>query len=62
MATITLQGNPLETCGALPAVGSAAPAFTLTKTDLSDVTLQDFAGKTVILNIYHSVVYGFCVV
>ena len=60
MATITLQGNPLETCGELPAVGSAAPAFTLTKTDLSDVTLQDFAGKTVILNIYPSVDTGVC--
>ncbi len=60
MATITLQGNPLETCGELPAVGSAAPAFTLTKTDLSDVTLQDFAGKTVILNIYPSVDTDVC--
>ncbi len=60
MATITLQGNPLETCGELPAVGSPAPAFTLTKTDLSDVTLQDFAGKTVILNIYPSVDTGVC--
>jgi len=60
MATITLQGNPLETSGELPTVGSAAPAFTLTKTDLSDVTLQDFAGKTVILNIYPSVDTGVC--
>ncbi len=60
MATITLQGNPLQTCGELPAVGSTAPAFTLTKTDLSDVTLQDFAGKTVILNIYPSVDTGVC--
>lgn len=60
MATITLQGNPIDTSGELPAVGSAAPAFTLTKTDLSDVTLQDFAGKTVILNIYPSVDTGVC--
>lgn len=60
MATITLQGNPIETCGELPAVGSNAPAFTLTKTDLSDVSLQDFAGKTVILNIYPSVDTGVC--
>jgi Peroxiredoxin len=60
MATITLQGNPIETSGELPAVGSAAPAFTLTKTDLSDVTLQDFASKTVILNIYPSVDTGVC--
>lgn len=60
MATITLQGNPIETSGELPAVGSAAPAFTLTKTNLSDVTLADFAGKTVILNIYPSVDTGTC--
>jgi thiol peroxidase len=60
MATITLHGNPLQTCGELPAAGSTAPAFTLTKTDLSDVTLQDFAGKTVILNIYPSVDTGVC--
>lgn len=60
MATITLHGNPIETVGTLPAVGSTAPAFTLTKTDLSDVTLADFAGKTVILNIYPSVDTGVC--
>ena len=60
MATITLQGNPIETVGELPAVGSNAPAFTLTKTDLSEVSLQDFAGKTVILNIYPSVDTGIC--
>ena len=60
MATITLQGNPIETVGELPAVGSNAPAFTLTKTDLSEVSLQDFAGKTVILNIYPSVDTGVC--
>lgn len=60
MTTITLQGNPIETVGALPAIGSDAPAFTLTKTDLSDVTLQDFTGKTVVLNIYPSVDTGIC--
>ena len=60
MATITLQGNPIETVGELPAVGSNAPAFTLTKTDLSEVSLQDFAGKTVILYIYPSVDTGIC--
>lgn len=55
MATITLHGNNLETIGALPAPGSLAPAFTLTKTDLSDCTLADFAGKTVVLNIFPSI-------
>ena len=60
MATITLHNTPIETVGELPAVGSNAPAFTLTKTDLSEVSLQDFAGKTVILNIYPSVDTGVC--
>lgn len=55
MARITLQGSPVTTVGELPRVGAAAPACTLTKTDLSDVTLASFAGKTVILNIFPSV-------
>ncbi len=46
MAQITLQGNPINTAGNLPAVNTKAPSFTLTKTDLSDCTLQDYAGKT----------------
>lgn len=60
MATITLQGNPIETIGNLPAVGSDAPAFTLVKTDLSEAGLGDFAGKTVILNIFPSIDTGVC--
>jgi len=60
MAKITFKGNPINTVGALPAVGSKAPDFKLTKTDLSDVTLQDFAGKKVILNIFPSIDTGVC--
>jgi thiol peroxidase len=55
MATITLHGTPLETVGSLPILGSPAPAFALTKTDLADCTLADFAGKTVVLNIFPSI-------
>ncbi len=60
MATITLKGNPIQTIGTLPAVGSKAPAFKLTKSDLSDVTLADFAGKKIILNIFPSIDTGTC--
>lgn len=60
MATITLRGNPIETVGNLPAVGSQAPAFSLPNTALATVSLSDFAGKTVILNIYPSVDTGIC--
>ena len=55
MATITLKGNSIETYGDLPAVGSKLPDFTLTKTDLGDVTGGDYAGKRVVLNIFPSI-------
>ena len=55
MAQITLQGNAIETAGSLPQVGAAAPDFSLVATDLSTKTLQDYAGKTVILNIFPSI-------
>jgi len=55
MATITLKGNPINTTGELPKVGSPAPDFSLVKTDLSAVSLKDFAGKKVVLSIFPSV-------
>lgn len=60
MTTVTLQGNPIETVGELPAVGTKAPAFELVKTDLSSVSLSDFAGKKLVLNIFPSVDTGTC--
>ncbi|OJX79539.1 thiol peroxidase [Magnetospirillum sp. 64-120] len=55
MASITLKGNPVSTVGDLPPVGAKAPGFSLTRTDLSDVSLADLAGKTVILSVFPSV-------
>lgn len=60
MATITLKGNEIHTVGDLPAVGSAAPDFTLVKSDLSDASLGDFAGKKVVLNIFPSLDTAVC--
>jgi len=60
MAEITLQGNPINTVGTVPATGSAAPAFTLTAGDLSDKALADYAGKAVVLNIFPSIDTGVC--
>ena len=54
MAKVTLKGNPLNTAGDLPKVGSVAPAFTLVRTDLSEVTAKDLAGQRVVLNIFPS--------
>jgi thiol peroxidase len=60
MATITLSGNPINTNGELPAVGVQAPAFKLTRGDLSDVSLADFKGKKKLLNIVPSLDTGVC--
>ncbi len=60
MAQITLEGNAINTNGELPEVGSQAPEFTLTKGDLSDVGLADFAGKKKLLNIVPSLDTGVC--
>mgnify|MGYP000120857894 FL=1 len=54
MTTVTLKGNPFNTVGELPAVGSQAPSFTLTKTDLSDLNSSDLSGR-VVLNVFPSV-------
>lgn len=55
MAQITFKGNPVQTNGDLPKLGETAPDFVLTKTDLTDVSLKDFAGKKIVLNIFPSV-------
>lgn len=55
MGQVTLRGNPVDTSGNLPAKGAAAPSFTLTKKDLSSVSLSDLAGKRVVLNIFPSI-------
>lgn len=60
MASITHKGNPVTTIGTLPALGSKAPDFRLTKTDLSDVGLKDFGGKKKILNLVPSLDTGTC--
>ncbi|HJG46066.1 thiol peroxidase, partial [Corynebacterium variabile] len=60
MADTAFSGTPAHTVGDLPAVGAAAPAFTTVNADLQDVSLSDFAGKRVILNIFPSVDTGVC--
>jgi thiol peroxidase len=60
MATILLGDNQVNTNGDLPAVGSQAPNFSLTGTDLSDLTLSDYAGKRLVLNIFPSIDTGVC--
>ena len=60
MAQTKLGPNPANTVDDLPSVNSSAPAFVLTGNDLKDVSLSDFAGKNVVLNIFPSVDTNVC--
>ena len=58
MASTALGGNPVNTVGDLPALGSAAPTFTLTGSDFADVSHT--RGRKTVLNIFPSVDTGVC--
>jgi len=60
MATIKLKGNPVHTIGNLPSKGATAPDFKLVKTDLSETSLTDYAGKRIVLNIFPSLDTSTC--
>ncbi len=60
MATVTLKGNKIHTLGNLPAIGSTAPDFKLTMTDLSSSSLSEYEGKKLVLNIFPSIDTGTC--
>jgi thiol peroxidase len=60
MAQFKFKGNPFRTVGELPAVGTKAPGFQLTKIDLSEISLQNLASRKVILNIFPSVDTDVC--
>ncbi len=55
MAQVTLKGNPAQTIGDLLAVGAEAPGFTLVNKELQEISLKDYAGQKVVLNIFPSV-------
>jgi len=60
MATITFKGSNITTVGELPKVGEQAPDFKLTNDSLQDVSMKDFAGKRLVLNIFPSIDTGIC--
>jgi thioredoxin-dependent peroxiredoxin len=60
MGQTKLGENTVNTLGNLPATGSTAPDFKLTGTDLKDVSLANFSGKTLVLNIFPSIDTNVC--
>ena len=57
---VTIKGNPLTVLGDPVEVGSAAPDFSVTKNDLSTMTLADTAGKTRLISVVPSLDTGIC--
>jgi thiol peroxidase len=60
MAQITLKGNPINTIGELPKIGEKAKDFALVQNNLSSVSLKDFEGQRLVLNIFPSIDTGTC--
>lgn len=60
MATTTLKGKPVNTCGSLPKTGEKAPCFKLVKSDLSEIACCDLKGKRLVLNIFPSLDTDVC--
>ena len=60
MTQVTLKGNPINTVGSLPKIGTKAPEFKLVKDDLSVKSLSDYKGKKLVLNIFPSLDTGTC--
>ncbi|AIY16902.1 thiol peroxidase [Pimelobacter simplex] len=58
MATTALGGNPVQTVGDLPAVGTSAPSFELAGADFSAIALPE--GQRAVLNIFPSIDTGVC--
>ena len=54
MSQVTLQGNPIQTIGQLPAIGTTPPNFELVNETLGLKKLEDYSNKTIILNIFPS--------
>ena len=52
MTQIKLGDQVVDLSGSLPEVGSEAPDFLLANNDLVNMTLKDFEGKRLVLNIF----------
>lgn len=58
--TVFFNGAPMHIHADLPKPGHDAPAFALVGKDLSDLSLADYKGKRVVLNIFPSLDTDVC--
>jgi thiol peroxidase len=57
---LKIGDNEVHTNGEIPAVGKTAPDFTLADNKLNDVSLKNFRGQSVVLNIFPSIDTSTC--
>ena len=57
---VTFKGNPLTLVGNEVKVGQKAKSFTVLANDLSEVTLESFAGKTKLISVVPSLDTAIC--
>lgn len=60
MSNLKVGNVPVRTNGDVPVVGKPAPDFTLSNNKLEDVSLKDFKGSSVVLNIFPSIDTSTC--
>ena len=60
MKKVNFKKHPVTLKGNLPETGKPAPSFTLVKSDLATISLEDLKGKTLVLNIFPSLDTGVC--
>ena len=60
MAFLTLNGQTVQTSGELPKIGEKAKDFTLIQSNLKPISLSDFKGKRIIMNVHPSIDTSTC--
>jgi len=60
MHNLLVGETEVHTNGSLPAIGTPAPDFTLTGNKLNDVSLKEYRGHSVVLNIFPSIDTSTC--
>ena len=60
MTQIKLGDQVVDLSGIMPSIGSKAPDFLLANNDLVNMTLKDFEGKRLVLNIFPSLATPVC--
>lgn len=60
MSDIRIESIPCHTFGEMPKVGELAPEFEATAMDLTMVSLSNFTGKPLLINVYPCIDTGIC--